>query len=46
VSMRSVFEVLERMVDTVRDVIRTVTDLVPLRRGCDCAGSEVPDFPG
>ena len=46
VSMDAVFAVLHHMVDTVRDVIRTMTELIPRERACSCAGSAVPDFPG
>lgn len=45
VTMDAVFEVLSTMVHTVRDVLRSVIDLVPERRSCACATSTTPDFP-
>ncbi len=45
VTMDAVFGVLRSMVHTVRDVLRTVTELIPPGRACSCATSPVPDFP-
>ncbi|HET6966418.1 MAG TPA: S-methyl-5'-thioadenosine phosphorylase [Acidimicrobiales bacterium] len=46
VSMDQIFAVLALMVGTVREVMRTVTELIPVERSCGCASSSVPDFPG
>jgi 5'-methylthioadenosine phosphorylase len=46
VTMDAIFKVLASMVDTVRDVLRAVIERVPAERGCACATSSTPDFPG
>ncbi len=46
VSMDEIFAVLASMVDTVRDALRGVTELIPRDRSCRCGGSALPDFPG
>lgn len=45
VSMDSVFAVLGAMVDTVRDAVRQIAELIPRQRACGCGSSTVPDFP-
>ncbi len=46
VTMEAVFQVLGAMVDTVRDALRAVIDLIPPERSCRCRSSTHPDFPG